>query len=353
VSGAAETDLVRDPFDDWRLHEPGQHSQLRIYDLETGRDSLLLRADEAVIEAPNWSTDGRWLIVNRDGLLYRIATSGDPALELIRTDGLVDSNNDHALSADGRFIYASSKNGHLYEIPFGGGDGGSGGDGLGGVAGGVARQVTDDTDGLLKRYLHGVSPDGTQLSFIGSQQTSAGVTFNVFTAAVTGGAVRQLTYSAKPHDGAEFSPDGAWLYFNSERESDLAGHAQLFRMGVDGSGIQQLTFDDRVNWFPHLSPDGQWMLYLSYQPGTQNHPPNRDVQLRLARPDGTDSVVLMSLFGGQGTVNVNSWAPDSRRFAYVSYPIEGGAGETGNTDAAGHPIAEGTAWAGPGTEDSR
>jgi hypothetical protein len=24
--------------------------------------------------------------------------------------------------------------------------------------------------------------------------------------------------------------------------------------------------------------------------------------------------------GGQGTINVNSWAPDSRRFAYVSYP---------------------------------
>ncbi|MCU1477550.1 MAG: hypothetical protein JWQ64_2243 [Subtercola sp.] len=307
---AAEPDLVRQPFDGWRAHEPGQHSELRIYDLERGSDSLLLHAGDAVIEAPNWSTDGRWLIVNRDGLLYRVAVDGDAILQLIETGSLADSNNDHALSADGRFIYSSSKNGHLYEIPF---------------EGGVARQVTDEADGLLKRYLHGVSPDGKHLAFIGAQQTDAGVTYNVFTAAVAGGAVRELTHSPKQHDGAEYSPDGRWLYFNSERESVAAGHAQLFRMGVDGSGIQQLTFDDRVNWFPHLSPDGRWMLYLSYQPGTQNHPPNRDVQLRLARPDGSDSVVLVSLFGGQGTVNVNSWAPDSRRFAYVSYPIEGDA----------------------------
>jgi TolB protein len=27
------------------------------------------------------------------------------------------------------------------------------------------------------------------------------------------------------------------------------------------------------------------------------------------------------LFGGQGTINVNSWSPDSGRFAFVTYPM--------------------------------
>jgi len=28
---------------------------------------------------------------------------------------------------------------------------------------------------------------------------------------------------------------------------------------------------------------------------------------------------LTQFFGGQGTINVNSWAPDSTKFAFVSY----------------------------------
>jgi hypothetical protein len=29
--------------------------------------------------------------------------------------------------------------------------------------------------------------------------------------------------------------------------------------------------------------------------------------------------VVTTFFGGQGTINVNSWSPDSKRFAYVIY----------------------------------
>ena len=28
---------------------------------------------------------------------------------------------------------------------------------------------------------------------------------------------------------------------------------------------------------------------------------------------------LIKFFGGQGTINVNSWSPDSKQFAYVVY----------------------------------
>ncbi len=85
--------------------------------------------------------------------------------------------------------------------------------------------------------------------------------------------------------------------------------------------IDQLAFDEPVNWFPHLSPDGRRVVYVSFPPGTLGHPADRPVQLRELLPDGMTRV-LVHLFGGQGTINVNSWAPDSRRFAYVRYPID-------------------------------
>jgi len=124
-----------------------------------------------------------------------------------------------------------------------------------------------------------------------------------------------------PNDGPEYSPDGQWIYFNAERAATIPGHAQCFRMRPDGSGIEQLTFDDRVNWFPHVSPDGRSVVFISYPAGTTGHPPNKDVILRLMRPDGGGQRDLVAFFGGQGTINVNSWAPDSRRFAYVAYPV--------------------------------
>jgi Tol biopolymer transport system component len=124
-----------------------------------------------------------------------------------------------------------------------------------------------------------------------------------------------------PNDGPEYSPDGRWLYFNAERAAKVQGHAQCFRMKPDGTGIEQLTFDERVNWFPHLSPDGQSVVYISFPPGTLGHPPDKDVILRFMRPDGSGQREIVSLFGGQGTINVNSWAPDSKRFAYVAYPV--------------------------------
>src|SRR5699024_5836620 len=132
-----------------------------------------------------------------------------------------------------------------------------------------------------------------------------------------GGQATLLTEDEFPDDGAEFTPDGAWILFNSERGSAVPGHAQLFRMRPDGSGIEQRTHDERVNWFPYLSPGGTRVAFVSFPPGTQGHPADLEVLLRLCAPDGTAVRDLVPLRGGQGTMNVNSWAPDSRRLAYV------------------------------------
>ena len=299
------SDVEPCPDPSWRQLLPGQKSRIVIFDTLTGAHRMLYETDESVVEAPNWSPNGSWLVFNCDGLLYRLKVDGSAPPELIPAGEFRDSNNDHVLSPDGCFIYASSEDGHLYRVPMSGGD---------------ALRVSNESDGLEARYLHGISPDGSTLTHIGVPAVG-NRTFNAFALSLLDGSTQQLTHSDRPHDGAEYSPDGEWIYFNSERESPKQGHSQLFRMRPDGQDITQLTFDDRVNWFPHLSPDGNSLVYLSYEPGVIGHPANKPVQIRMADPEGKDIRILTELHGGQGTINVNSWAPDGRHFAYVAYPV--------------------------------
>lgn len=134
---------------------------------------------------------------------------------------------------------------------------------------------------------------------------------------------RPLIDDTAPADGAEFSPDGEWIYFNTERFSTDPGHAQIARVRPDGSGLEQLTFDERVNWFPHLSPDGDSAYYISFPPGTLGHPADLPVEIRFVRTDDwAAATTVAALFGGQGTINVNGWEPNGRRFAYVDYPLD-------------------------------
>jgi Tol biopolymer transport system component len=282
----------------------GQISRLTTMDVDSGETTVVFETD-ANIEAPNWTPDGTILIFNAGGELWRIDHLGLTAPEKIDAGHLCDLNNDHVLSPDGRTIYASSDDGHIYAIP---------------MTGGTPRRITNNHATPFHHYLHGISPDGGTLAYVAVEGQGADRRINIFTIPSAAGPDTRLSDITKPNDGPEFSPDGKWIYFNSEREADRPGHAQIFRMHPDGTGVEQLTRDDRVNWFPHISPDGWRMVYLSYPEGTLGHPPDRDVILRLMSPEGGDSADVAAFNGGQGTINVNSWAPDSRRFAFVSYP---------------------------------
>lgn len=298
-----------------RTLRPGQRAQLFVVDIATGATHLVYESATLLFEAPNWTPDGRWLVINGDGRLFRLAPDAAPdTAQLVEIDlaGLPPLNNDHVLSPDGATVYASAEDGHIYAVPF---------------AGGSHRRVTNDLGGehghhLHGHYLHGVSPDGAELAYIGMEITADAVRTHVFTIPSAGGEDRQLTDLDSPHDGSEYSPDGEWIYFNAERASVTPGHAQVFRMRRDGSGVEQLTFDERVNWFPHVSPDGAHLAYLSYPSGTLGHPADCDVVIRLATPEGRDPRDLVRLFGGQGTLNVPSWSPDSTQLAYVAYPLD-------------------------------
>lgn len=287
--------------------QPGQVARLMIVDV-VSRELERVLETELLIESPNWTPDGRWLIVNGGGELYRIAADGSTELEMIPTGNVAQINNDHVLSPDGATIYFSAQ-GHLYRVP---------------LVGGQSRRVSNDhgTERGYSYWLHGVSPDNETLAYVSIEPTADDPRGrrNLATIPAGGGEDRALTEGLVPYDGPEYSPDGEWLYYNSEEAASRPGHAQIFRMRPDGSAREQLTFDDRVNWFPHLSPDGAGMAYISYAPQTISHPADVDVELRVMDASGGPSTTVCTVFGGQGTLNTNSWAPDSRRFAYVEYP---------------------------------
>lgn len=287
----------------FRQLEPGQRSQLCIGDVDGGEPIVVWESSEKLFEAPNWSPDGKWLVFNQEGGLYRIAPKRGSRPEKIPIEGEMAANNDHVLSPDGSTIYISAFEGgvsQLYAAPF---------------TGGAARRVSNTHEGLFHYFLHGISPDGTTLAYVAVQPDNA---INAYTIPSAGGPDTRLTNHRFNDDGPEYTPDGKWIYLNSEYPT---GQAQVCRMRPDGSGLEQITTDERVNWFPHPSPDGELIQYMSYPPGTTSHPANKDVILRLMKPDGSGQRDLYRFNGGQGTTNVNGWAPDSRRFAYVAYPI--------------------------------
>ncbi len=173
-------------------------------------------------------------------------------------------------------------------------------------------------------YFHGWSPDGTYLSFVARRD---GKQFDLYRVPAQGGDEERLTSHPAHEDGTDYSPDGRWIYFNSDR----AGGGDIWRMPATGAGpgdqlAQRVTADPLEDWFPHPSPDGRHLLFLSFPAGTKGHNDRHlRVQLRLIPMPGeapdlaATALVLAEFAGGQGTINVNSWAPDSRRFAYVSY----------------------------------
>ena len=299
------------PTTTWRHRtlQPGQRCIVHTLDVTTGLEHDVLEATDLLLEAPNWITPDI-LILNGDGVLWRLTLStGD--LERLPIDGLPDLNNDHVPGADPDTIFVSGFDWHLHRVDL--------------AARTFVTITSDDPARPMFHFLHGVSPDGASLAFVAIEpgpRCPIGAA-NIFTMPSSGGPKQQLTTGTKPADGPEYSPDGEWIYFNTEAFSEIPGHAQIARMRTDGSELTQLTFDDRVNWFPHVAPCGDPICYLSYPPGTTGHPADLDVELRLVTDgDWSSPHTVAHLFGGQGTINVNSWAPDSSSFAYVAYPLD-------------------------------
>jgi TolB protein len=289
---------------------PNQRCQVWLHDVQKGANTLLYETTDILLEAPNWTLQGDALILNGGGELWRLPLDA-PQPTFIDIEGVPPLNNDHVLDPDGRHIFVSAYDDwHIYRAS---------------LNGGKAVQVTgkEGPKGLF-HFLHGVSPDGQQLAFVGveAEEDNGKLRFlsaEICTVSADGRNFRKITDSGKAADGPEYSPDGRWIYFNTEAYSS---NAQIARMRIDGSAAERLSFSNTVDWFPHLSPDGETVVYLSYPPGTQGHPADLWVELKLVRNGHwKDAKTVAKLFGGQGTINVNSWSPDSTRFAYIAYPL--------------------------------
>jgi TolB protein len=264
------------------------------------------------VEAPNWYPDAsNTLYFNTNGRLYKIQADPPGAKanpnrlkvpEAVDLGFLTRINNDHGITNDGKLWAISDQsqtiNGQrpslIYTVPFGGGP---------------PKLVTEKGPS----YFHGWSPDGKTLTYCGQRDGN----FDIYTVSVDGGAEMRLTTDKGKDDGPEYSPDGQYIYFNSDR----SGAMQIWRMKIDGSAQEQITNDDSENWFPHVSPNGQSIAFLTYAKGVGDHPENKDVMLKVMDLASRKVDVLTRLFGGQGTINVPSWSPNSQYLAFVSYQL--------------------------------
>ena len=281
----------------------GDRSILEVFDIETGKSEVLDEFD-CVIEAPNWSADGKFLTFNREGRIYKYEIASGDVTEV--PSYFVDNcNNDHVLAPDGTGLYVSHHTkedglSRIYKIFYDG-------------------RMPELVTPLAPSYLHGITPDGKMLAYCAERNGE----YDIYTIPTAGGNETQLTTAFGLNDGPEYDCDGEYIWFNSVR----TGRMQAWRMKADGSEQTQMTFDAHLNtWFPHISPDRTKVVMLAYherdvRPG--EHVPNKNVEIRLMT--GSDKTgwseprTILKLFGGQGTINVNSWAPDSKRFAYVRY----------------------------------
>ena len=270
--------------------------------MESGNSHLVF-SEERHFEAPNWSRDGKYLLINSDGKLEKIGLNGEH-LGILNTGTVQQANNDHGFSFDGETLFISSSkpeiegwSSFIFKVD---------------ANGGVPKQITPNSPS----YWHGVSPDGKNIVYCAERNNN----FDIYKIDVQGGEEERMTDTAGLDDGPEYSPDGKFIYFNSYR----SGMMQIWRMEPDGSNPEQMTFDQHSNWFAHIAPNNKVATIITYlEDQKQAHPFGKQVKLRLLDLNTKDiSDLTPPFYGGQGTINVPSWNPDGTKFAYVKYELK-------------------------------
>jgi TolB protein len=292
--------------------EPALRSRIYVYDLRTHTSKLIFTAD-TIWEAPNWSPDAKYLISNSGGIIHKLSFKSDGTVvesEKLKIPENYHCNNDKAISPDGKWLAFSAFQGaeRGSEVYLAHADGSD------------VKQMTN----VSPSYFHGWSPDNKTIAYV-AQRPIGGKQYDIYELATTGGDEMRLTSSPGQDDGPDYSSDGKWIYINSNR----SGKEEVWRFPATGAGendakAEMVVSDSMQDWFPHISPDGKRLLYIAYPSNVATHDP-RNVHIVFKLVDihnnevSKSQKVLVEASGGQGSMNVNSWAPDSMRFAYVTY----------------------------------
>lgn len=267
-----------------------------------GKRKVVLEKDDR-FEAPNWMPDGKRLLFNMDGSIYTMPVDGGE-MEKLNTGFADRNNNDHGISFNGKLLAISHHRSGLpgggstvYVLP---------------IEGGTPKLVTEETPS----YWHGWAPNNKEVVYVATRPDNP--TYDIYKKSINGGKEVALTNTKEGEhvDGCEYTPDGKYIYYNGS----ASGTMQIWRMKPDGTGKEQITFDANNDWFPHISPDGKWVVYISFPPDipVNSHPSYKRVTLNLMPAAGGAPKVIAYLYGGQGTINVPSWSPDSKHIAFVS-----------------------------------
>jgi Tol biopolymer transport system component len=294
---------IDQPVDDsYNPYESGfLGCRLETMNVFDGKRKVIYEKDDR-FEAPNWMPDGKRLLFNMEGSIFTIPVNGG-VLAKLNTGFANRNNNDHGISFDGKKLAISHHRegmpeggSTIYVLP---------------LEGGEPQLVTHNTPS----YWHGWAPNNKEVVYVAKREGDDD--YNIFKANINTQEETQLTFNKGTHvDGCEYSPDGKWIYYNGSQ----SGTMQIWRMKPDGSGKEQITFDEYNDWFPHISPDGKWIAFLTFVSDidVDAHPSYKRVMLRMMPASGGAPKVIAYLYGGQGTINVPSWSPDSKQIAFVS-----------------------------------
>jgi Tol biopolymer transport system component len=124
-----------------------------------------------------------------------------------------------------------------------------------------------------------------------------------------GSGLKQLTKTREDESSPCWSPDGRSICYVS---SSTAPSLQI--ISADGGAPRRIRTvgAGRVSE-PDWSPDGKYIVFTAMR---------REFEICLVPAEGGESKTIVKLFGGQGTINVNSWSPDNRTIAFVSYRLK-------------------------------
>ncbi|TDS15178.1 Tol biopolymer transport system component [Maribacter caenipelagi] len=292
--------IIKPVKDDYKPYRDYIGSNLELMDVASGEREIIHHSSHS-IQAPNWTVDGKKLIYNSKGHLYNYDLTTN-FITPLNTGFAVKNNNDHVLTFDGKLLGISHHNqkdngsSALYYLPA---DGSSN-----------PTMVTKPSVGAS--YLHGWSPNNKEMLFTGERNGA----YNIFSVNVKSGKEEQLTDFETLDDGAEYTKNGKFIFFNSVR----SGTMQLYRMKVNGKKQTQLTFDEYNDWFPHVSPDQKWIVFISFPKdiNPNEHPFYKHCMLRIMPINGGKPKVIAHIYGGQGSINVPSWSPDSKKIAFIT-----------------------------------